>query len=214
LFLGRIEDHFFKEDIVTSQTQDPVQLKPDSSAVQALARGVLRLLKIVGFTVVGFALLVAGIIWLVEGITSEQPLSIGGGALAITVLAGWVLRTILRSRREARSQIDQAEAKRISGQWTCAACTIDFAEATSVKTPEAWYHTAIGVTLALIPIGMGSVGLWALGFSSDHSIKLFFLVIVSVALLFLALKGRSRLYVRCPKCGRSCGWIDKTFVSG
>jgi hypothetical protein len=95
-------------------------------------------------------------------------------------------------------------AKLRAGQRTCRSCKIDFAEATSLKTRQAWYHTATGVALSLIPIGVGGIGLWALGFSSDHSIKLVLILIVGVAFLFYAFQGRRRLYVRCPQGGRSC----------
>jgi hypothetical protein len=172
----------------------------------AAASGILRLLKIVVLTALGFVLLILGLVWLVVGIGSQLPLSIAGGILCLVILSGWVIRAMLRSGREARSQTELVTEKLRAGQRTCGSCKIDFDEATSLKTPEAWYHIAIGVILSLIPIGVGGVGLWALGFSSVHSIKLLFILIVGVAFLFFALKGRARLYVRCPKCRRSCGW--------
>jgi hypothetical protein len=166
----------------------------------------LRLLKLVVFTLLGFALLILGLVWLVDGIASGQPFSIVGGALVLGILAGWIVRVMQRSRRESRSQAELTAVKLRAGVRTCGFCKLDFDEATSFKTPEAWYHTAIGVTLSLIPICLGGIGLWALGFSSDHSLKLLLILSVGVAFLFFALNGRRRLYVRCPKCGRSCGW--------
>jgi len=170
----------------------------------------LRLLRIALLTILGLSLLILGMVWLVVGIGSRQPLSIAGGVLSMAILSGWIIRVMLRSRREARRQTELVMAKLRAGQRTCGSCKIDFDEATSLKTPETWYHIAIGVTLSLISICLGGIGLWALGFSSDYSIKLLFILIVGVAFLFFALKGRSRLYVRCPKCRRSCGWTYAT----
>lgn len=195
---------------MTIQTQDQTQPATNTPLINTLASGILRLLKIVVLTIIGFALLILGIIWLVDGIGSKQPLSIGGGVFAIALLTGWVIRAMLRSRQEARTQNDLVAAKLRAGQRTCRFCKIDFDETTSLKTPEAWYHIAIGVGLSLVPICWGGIGLWALGLSSEHSIKLLFILIVGIAFLFFALKGRSRQYVRCPKCGRSCGWTYAT----
>jgi 4-amino-4-deoxy-L-arabinose transferase-like glycosyltransferase len=179
----------------------------NASTIESAAGGIVRLLKMVVFTVLGFALLILGLVWLVVGIGSRQPLPIAGGASCLAVLAGWFIAVTRRSRREARSQTEVATAKLAAGQRTCASCKIDFDEATSLKTPQAWVHTAIGVVLSLIPISLGGVGLWALGFSSTHSIKLLFVLVLGIAFLSSALKGKNRLYVRCPKCGRSCGGV-------
>jgi hypothetical protein len=195
---------------MTRQTLGRAQPASNTPSIDAAASGILRLLKLVVFTILGFALLILGMVWLVVGIESRRPLSIAGGAFCIATLSGWVIRAMLRSRREARGYTELVTTKLQAGQRTCASCKLDFDEATSLKAPEAWYHIAIGVILSLIPIGLGGIGLWALGLSSAHSIKLLFILIVGVAGLFFALKGRSRLYVRCPKCQRSCGWTYTT----
>jgi hypothetical protein len=197
-----------KEGTVPRQMLDQTEATSNSPSTNPIASGIAHLLKMVGCTALGFALLILGSVWLLEGIESRQPVPLIGGVAAIGMLIGWFIRTLLRSRQEARRQTERMMARLDAGQRSCGYCKIDFDEAASVKTPQAWYHTAISVILALIPIGLGGIGLWAVGLSSDHSIKLLFILIVGVAFLVAALNGRRRRCVRCPKCARSCGWVS------
>jgi hypothetical protein len=197
-----------KEGTVARQMPDQTTTTSNSPSTNTIANGIVRLLRVVVFTALGFALLIAGSVWIIQGIESRQPVPFVGGVLVIGMLIAWFVHALLRSRNQARGQTERMMARLSAGQRTCEYCKIDFDEATSLKTPEAWYHRAISMLLALIPIGMGGIGLWAVGFSSEHSIKLLLLMIVGVAFLLTALDGRRRLCVRCPRCARSCGWAS------
>src|SRR5258706_15307215 len=121
---------------------------------------IARFAKLIAAAILGLALFIFGIVWLIEGLSDRKPLPIIAGGLAIGSLVAGFFHVIARSRRQAGAAIAASEEKLRAGLRTCPRCVTDFAEATAPKTPQPWYLTAIGITLSLIPLGIGALVLW------------------------------------------------------
>jgi len=194
---------------VDAPTHHPSESSPVAQSWGRAAAGLLlRVAKLVAAAVLGMALLIFGLVWLIEGISDRRPISAAAGGLALAALVITCVYVMLRSRQAAKADLAASQAKLRAGLRTCWSCRMDFEEAAAPRTPKPWHHTAAAVAVALPLIAAGALGIWALGLSSFDSFKAAIILLAGVGVLGYAIKSSRNFYVRCPKCGRACGSVE------
>ncbi len=163
--------------------------------------------RLITVSVLGLAILIFGIVWLIEGISDHKTIPMLAGGLALATLITAFFYTLARSKRQVSAAAAITEEKVRAGIRTCGRCTTEFEEAAAPTTPKPWYLTALGVAVAALLMGAAGIGLWAVGFTSQLSVKLYFFLLFGIALLIQSVKGASRLQLHCPACNRVCGTV-------
>lgn len=146
----------------------------------------LRLLTTAVFTIIGFVVVVVGVILLVNGVGSNKMGSAAAGAVLILGVLAYVVRAYRRSRR-------LVEGSPTDPQMVCRACGVFPATELVTIRPSnraIWLWRTIGTTL----IAAGAAGFW---WGNQYA-----LVAAAIAahVGFHAWRFSAKSTMNCPKC--------------
>lgn len=175
-----------------------------------MGRTLLHFARLIAVSILGLALLIFGIVWLIEGISDHKPLPILAGSLALAIVVSAFFYSLSRSRQQAATENTTSGELLRKGIRKCWRCNTEFEIASAPKSPIPWYVTAIGVILSLVPISSGALGFWAFGLASFNAVKSGFCLVFGIAFLLYVMKSAGDRRVRCPACGRWCGTTRPT----